>query len=51
MRWAALLSAGGTLFSAGSCLPENYFATLWGDTVVTGVTNAVLQAVLTNVGL
>ncbi len=51
MKWVALLSVGGTLFAANGCLPANFFAGLLGDTIVTGITSAVLDAVLANNGL
>lgn len=51
LRWCALASAGGTLWAAGGCLPENFYATLLGDTVVTGTVSALLTAALAAIGL
>jgi hypothetical protein len=44
-RWVAALSAAGVLFS-GNCLADNFWSTLWGDTIITGAVATVLDAVL-----
>lgn len=32
-RGLALMAASGTLLASGNCLPQDYFATLAGDTI------------------
>ncbi len=52
-RWAALATAGGFLLldGAGSCLPENFYSTLLGDTIIAGTVSAVLNGFLAQAGL
>jgi hypothetical protein len=51
MKWMGLLVAGGMLMTANGCLAPNFYSTLLGDTIVTGVTSAVLNVVLASAGL
>ena len=47
------LAASGCLLLGlgGGCLPDNLWATILGDTIISGVATAVRDAVLTSVGL
>ncbi|MBU0617360.1 MAG: hypothetical protein KKI02_06570 [Planctomycetes bacterium] len=48
-KLAMLLLSGGFLFgAAGSCLPENFFATLAGD-VLADVVQQIANAAMSNV--
>lgn len=47
---ASLLVAGGMLFQ-NSCLPDNFWAGLWGYTLVDGTTAALRNTVLNALGL
>jgi hypothetical protein len=53
LRVASLAGCGGLLWmwGAGSCVPFNFYADLLGNTIITGVTSAVLTSVLTAVGV
>lgn len=48
-----LVSCGGLMliWGAGSCVPANFYADLLGNTVIAGVTNAVLTSVLAAAGV
>ena len=52
-KWIALATVGGFLLAggAGSCLPENFYAGLLGDTIISTVVGAVLNAGLTAAGV
>jgi hypothetical protein len=49
-KWLTMVTLGGTLL-AGGCVPENFWADLWANTVITGTVNAILAQVLASVGL
>ena len=50
-RWTTVLLLGGTLLSANGCFPPNYYSTLLSDTIVPGLTTAILNTILANAGL
>ena len=50
-RWWGMVLAGGMLLAANGCLAPNFYSTLLGDTIVSGVTAAVVNTVLINAGL
>jgi hypothetical protein len=45
MRRVAVYGTMGTLVATNSCLPEDYWATLAGDTISAGVVGAVGTAI------
>jgi hypothetical protein len=47
----AALAVGGTVLTAGGCLPPNFYSTLLSDTIITGVASAVLDSVLATAGM
>jgi len=55
-RWcklAGLVSCGGIMWilGAGSCVPYNFYADLLGNTIITGITSAVLTSFLAAAGI
>ncbi len=52
-RMLGLLGCGGLLWmlGAGTCVPYNFYSSLLGDTIITGVASAVLSNVLTATGI
>lgn len=44
-KFAAVLFSGGMLLQAGSCVPDNYWSGLVGDTITTVVVGAVADLV------
>jgi hypothetical protein len=53
LKTLCLIGCGGALWmlGAGTCVPYNFYASLLGDTVITGVTGAALSSFLTAIGL
>lgn len=49
-KWCRFVVYGGIIMSvSGSCLPDNFWAGLLGDTIVSGATVAVVDAVMAGV--
>ncbi len=51
-KWSAMLMTGSLwVLGAGSCLPDNFWPTFLGDTILTGVASSLLAAALAGAGL
>ncbi|MBI5863540.1 MAG: hypothetical protein HZB38_03320 [Planctomycetes bacterium] len=44
-KTAALIAASGTLLAANNCLPQDYFATLAGDTLSLAISEVILRLI------
>jgi hypothetical protein len=46
-QWCRLVLMGGVLFAgSGSCLPDNFWSGLLGDTIIAGATSVVVETVV-----
>lgn len=48
-RGLAMFAAAGTLLASGNCLPQDYFATLAGDTISLTVAEIVSRILATTI--
>lgn len=49
-KWCRFVGVGSVVaLSTGACVPDNFWVGLWGDTVITGATSIVVEAVVTGV--
>lgn len=49
-KWCRLVLMGGVLFAgSGSCLPDNFWAGLLGDTIISGATAVVVETIVSGV--